>query len=72
MPRWIVSLLGWVGLQVSSESPVDRRLGDLDRRSKTAVGKAAEKLNDDDLRRLAALDIAVSIHERKPRRAAHR
>jgi hypothetical protein len=67
MPRWIQWLLHHVGLATAAAP--DRRIAELDGRSRAAIGRAAERLNDDDLRRLAALDVAVRIHRRSHRGA---
>ena len=52
---WLLNLLGLVG-----DPPRDQRLESLDKRSRKAVKKVAEQLNDEDLRRLAGMSVVVS------------
>ena len=52
---WLLHLLGLVG-----DPPHDEGLESLDKRSRTAVKKVAEQLNDEDLRRLAGMSVVVS------------
>lgn len=65
MPRWLLWLVQHVGLSAVPQR--DERLDELDHRSRSAIGRAAERYDDDDLRRLAALDVAVRIQRRSHR-----
>lgn len=57
----------WQRLGLVSHAPNDERLESLDKRSRKAVKKVAEQLNDDDLRRLAGMSVVVSHYSRRRR-----